>query len=52
MSAHRKDELIREYGLEEVDKVGHDNVILRVVPDEAWMLDERRRRPSPPSRWT
>ena len=39
--ASRKDELIREYGLEEVDKVGQDNVILRAVPDEAWMLDER-----------
>lgn len=43
--ASRKNELIREHGLEEIDAVGQDNVILRAVPDEAWMLDGRRAAP-------
>ncbi len=43
--ASQLDRLIKEHGLEEVDKVGEDNVVLRVVPDEAWMLDERRTAP-------
>jgi hypothetical protein len=43
--ASRKNELIREFGLEEIDKVGQDNVILRAVPDNAWMLDDRSAAP-------
>jgi hypothetical protein len=43
--ASRLDELVDEYGLDDVDKVGEDNVMLRIVPDEAWMLDERRTAP-------
>jgi hypothetical protein len=40
--ASRLDELVDEYGLDDVEKVGEDNVVLRIVSDEAWMLDERR----------
>jgi hypothetical protein len=43
--ASRKNELIREFGLEEIDEVGQDNVILRAVPDNAWMLDDRSAAP-------
>lgn len=43
--ASRLDELVEEHGLDEVDEVGQDNVVLRIVPDEAWMLDERRTAP-------
>jgi hypothetical protein len=43
--ASRLDELVDEHGLDEVDKVGQDNVVLRIVADEAWMLDERRTAP-------
>jgi hypothetical protein len=39
--AARLAELVDEHGLQEVDKAGQDNVILRVVGDEAWLLDER-----------
>jgi hypothetical protein len=39
--ASRLTRLVDEYGLEEVDEVGQDNVILRVVPDDAWLLDGR-----------
>jgi len=43
--ASRLDELVNEHGLDGVDTVGQDNVVLRIVPDEAWMLDERRTAP-------
>jgi hypothetical protein len=43
--ASQLDELVDEHGLDDVDNVGQDNVVLRIVPDEAWMLDERRTAP-------
>ncbi len=43
--ASRLDELVDAYGLDDVDKVGEDNVVLRIVPDDAWMLGERRTAP-------
>jgi hypothetical protein len=43
--ASRRNELIREYGLEQINKVGQDNVILRAVPDNAWMLNDRSAAP-------
>jgi hypothetical protein len=43
--ASRLDELVDEHGLDDVDEVGQDNVVLRIVPDEAWLLDERRTAP-------
>jgi len=43
--ASRLDELVDEHGLDDVDEVGQDNVVLRIVPDEAWLLDERRAAP-------
>jgi len=41
LAARRLDDVVRAYGLEEA-RASQANVILRAVPDDAWVLDDRR----------
>jgi hypothetical protein len=38
--------LVVEHGLQEVNRPGEKNVILRAVPDDAWVLDQRQSAPA------